>query len=80
MTNNDHMKLEVLNQMVDLVEKVSFKKSVLLALDLDQTTTGSHDLSDQIVTLSDALGNVEGVLNRMLNIVPDREAASKVDF
>ena len=80
MTSNDHMKLEVLNQMMELVGCVAEKKNVLGALDRDTSTTGSHDLSDQLMSLSDTLGQMEGVLTRMLNIVPDREAASKVDF
>ena len=80
MTNNDHMKLEVLNQMMELVGCVAEKKNVLGALYRDTSTTGSHDLSDQLMSLSDTLGQMEGVLTRMLNIVPDREAASEVDF
>jgi len=62
------MKLEILGNMSGLSEQIRQKLNVLTALDQDTTTTGSHDLHDQLMTFVKTLDALDGVLERSVKI------------
>lgn len=71
MRNNNQLKHQVLDELLQLLEAVECKLAILHSLDVDVTCSGSGDLHDQLHTLYKEHNLFGECLQRAVSVVPD---------